>query len=524
MINKGCQKRMEKCCKGQKSAKEQHAICREILFPEPSPAAKKDLARFFGEEGSLPGTCSIGDRKDAPELFQDTLDAPIKAYDFWVYQTTIKALKGRYGGCKPFPLSLDDVRGIVSEVEHLLDYETEEGILLCDAIPQQMYEDVFHRILDFILGAAEDRDGLHPYSAFNDLCRRIGFSALENMEKMGLARGRTESIDRLIQVSVLAGYVGINLKSTASAASALLNRNQIPVPKRWVADIEAPAAVSRKSIDATARHLVNLAWRPEGRFGLESLRSYREEVISGGRKTLLVFFCDDYLESIIDMKRMEVLLKINPRLRVLFVPRAGRYGNDLAASDVWPLLKTAPFSELRRFKDKGRIHFSEKGPRAGCIDPRNISAELISEIDRLGAGRTILLETKGCRNFEMLKGGLPVPWYSSFNCNRALSIRTVEIDGAPVFLRIPPGLRAYDRFDDPRIGPSDLYPETQVRFARMTTRDLYAALNSSAYTRLSEKWENEMSLNRALIQKGDEEGLTFSELMDHRSKMPIQRL
>ena len=123
-------------------------------------------------------------------------------------------------------------------------------------------------------------------------------------------------------------------------------------------------------------------------------------------------------------------------------------------------------------------------------------------------------ETKGCRNFEMLRGQLPVPWYASFNCNRALSIRTVGVDGPPVFLRIPSGLNAYDGFTQPRMGPSPSYPNSGVRFARMTTTDLLAALNRSLYHDMRERIGDDFELNTALTNVSQEKGVTVAEMID----------
>jgi hypothetical protein len=172
---------------------------------------------------------------------------------------------------------------------------------------------------------------------------------------------------------------------------------------------------------------------------------------------------------------------------------------------------------LEGFRDlvrQERIHISADGPRAGCLDPRDLSGQLIHDLDRLAQHRRVVLETKGCRNFEMLKGGLPIPWYASFNCNRALSIRTVEVDGPPVFLRIPPGTRAYDGFSRPRVGRSSSYRTAGVRFARMTTRQLFDVLHSEPYHRLVGRSGNEYRLNTALTEWGDRWGKTFVEMVE----------
>jgi len=499
--------------------KNQAILAQTALYPTPNPARKHNIARYFGPH-RLPGTTAIGFRKTHPELFQDTLDSPFETYPDWVGRSIRKILTSMNGDGFPNAFDDDAQRRIVRKTMEMLESPTADGTPLHDEIPQQMYEDVFIRLVALAVGLAPTAPETHAYAALNALCRRIGLQLIDRMADRSIIGGERPDIPALIRAAVLSGHVGINLKSTASAASALLNRDLIPLDQAWVHDPETARSIPTVDLDDIARHLLDLTEAPQGRFGLDSLSQYRAEVVDASDPTLMVFFCDDYLESMIDMKRFAVMLARNPRLTLLFAPRAGRYGNDLAHSDVAAILEDPRFRDFDRLHRDGRIRVSEHGPRAGCLDPRNMSSEFIEAIETLGQGRRIIFETKGCRNFEMLQGRLTVPWYAAFNCNRALSIRTVGVDGPPVFLRIPPGLRAYDGFTTPRIGQSPSYRTAGVRFARMTTRQLYTALASQPYRRLRERLGDELKLNTTLDRRSAEGGLTFSELMDLFSAHP----
>lgn len=453
---------------------------------------------------------AVGDRKASPEIFQDTLASRLETYDEWlerVLRRTVAALTGE----KQDPAGFREILGAAREV---LEFETDDGAPLHGAIPQQMYEDVFIRLLSLLPGRPFPVRGLHPYAEFNVLCRRLGLALIEVLNWAGVLGGPGADIPRAIQAAVLSGCVGINLKSSASAASDLLNRDLMSIDPAWVASLAAAGSVPREALSAVARGLLVLASEDQGRFALECLQEYHREVVEADVPTLLVFFCDDYLESLVDMKRFEAMLDRNPRLMLLFIPRNGRYGNDLAIQDMPSLLAEPAFARFRALMGEGRIWVSRSGPRGGCIDPRAVSARLIDEMDALGAGRRTILETKGCRNFEMLQGRLPVPWYAAFNCNRALSIRTVQVDGPPVFLRIPPGLKAYDGFMTPRIGRSPSYGTAGVRFARMTTRGLYAALSGSSYRRMLQRAEDETGLNQRLAEYCEGTGMTLPEALE----------
>ncbi len=501
------------------SAAQQHELTRFLLHREPRPASGGEKEWYFASS-RLPGTMSVGLRKTSPEIFQDTCHTPLESYGTWLHRTLGGILQSlTAAGVFPGRPARDasEVAAILRAGEMILDFETAEGHPLHEAVPQQMYEDVFVRILCFLKAPETLFQEIHLYRPFNALCRRFGLMLIDLMEQEGMLDCSAPDLDRLIQISVLSGYVGINLKSTASAASELLNRERIPLPPEWVRDLKAVDAVPSGMLTESARRLLDLSRSPEGRFALSSLSDYHREVVDTETPTLLVFFCDDYLESLIDLKRFQIMLTRNPALHILFVPRNGRCGNDLSIQDVPELLRAPQFRGISSFQ-KGRnrrLHISRYGPRTGCLDPREISAGLIREVNRMGisARRKVIFETKGCRNFEMVRGGLQVPWYAAFNCNRALSIRTVQADGFPVFLRIPPGVDAYDGFTEPRIGSSPSYETAGVRFARMTTRQLFEALETPLYRDLLENFGNELLLNTTLTRLGRIQGMTFAELI-----------
>jgi hypothetical protein len=497
----------------------QQTIARDLLRQTPDAASPGDIERLLGPP-RRPGTAAIGDRKRRPELFQDTLRTPLESYPSWRDRTLREAQSAYRRGAVAAGVDLGrfpEREAVEAAAASILEMPTREGLPLCDAVPQQMYEDVMLRLVSMIHRPEAPPFEVHLYSAFNVLCHRLGCTLLD-MAAGGPGPG--EAVERLIRLSVLSGAVGVNLKSTASAASTLLNRERLPIPEDWASSPEAARAVPAGRLAEAVRDILAMADGPEGRFGLSSMSEYRREVVEAPVPTLLVFLSDDYLESLIDLRRFETMLAGNPNLRVLFVPRNGRYGNDLAFGDVAPVLEEGCFADLRRLAAAGRMHVSPNGPRAGCIDPRDVSAALLAEVDALGAGRRIVLETKGCRNFEMLRGELPVAWYAGFNCNRALSIRTVEVDGPPVFFRVPPGLRAYDGFERPRVGASPSFGTAGVRFARMTTRRLFDVLATPAYRRLLASSRNEWELNHGLTALGDSRGATLADLFPDSGASP----
>lgn len=188
------------------------------LYPTPNPAPKHNIARYFGPH-RLPGTSSIGLRKTHPELFQDTLDSPFETYPDWVDRTVHKILTPMNGTGFPSQPD-DDAQGrIVRKTMELLEAPNADGTPLHDETPQQIYEDVFIRLVALAAGPAPTPPETHPYAAFNALCHRIGLRLIDRMADRSIIGGERPDIPALIRAAVLPGHVGINLKSTASAGA-----------------------------------------------------------------------------------------------------------------------------------------------------------------------------------------------------------------------------------------------------------------------------------------------------------------
>ena len=490
-------------------------LVRHIISKEMTPAPPGDIETFFGPD-RMPGTSSIGERKRFPELFQDTPEDKIETYDHWL-DRTLNSTVLRLAECSPavFPMTSSSRlrEKLIETIRIILDFTDQKGEPLCELIPQQMYEDVFIRMIMMIVHKDMHADAPCLYGPFNRICHRLAVSLVSRLDTMGCLRETDSGIGQLIHIAVLCGYVGINLKSSASAASTLLNRELIPIKRNWIKDMRTADEVPDRDIDIIADKIISISKGSEEPYGLDSIQMYFKEVVQTNEPTLLVFFSDDYMETVIDLKRFELMMRRNDQLRVLFVPRNGRYGNDFAFEDMPPVLDNPFFKELLLMHRRQRFVVSPDGPMSGCVDVRYISSKLIRRIETLAEGRNLIIETKGCRNFEMLQGQLTVPWYTSFNCNRSLSIRTVGIDMAPVFLRIPPGLKAFDGFA--ATGKNAPLPRKNrgVRFARMTTKKLYNALTRNDYLERLKASGSELKLHRSLMRICKQKKMTISEFI-----------
>jgi hypothetical protein len=458
-------------------------LIKAIISRETNAADPNEIRKYFGSR-KTPGTAVIGMRLERPELFQDTIYSNMETYDVWldrILDQIVKQVIYKDTISRTSQPNRRLTETLIPRIKEWLELADTDGTLLRDLIPQQMYEDVFIQMVLLIKTGNPEPEIPCFYQEFNEIGYLLALSLIQYMDKSGYLKTTSAAIEKLIHIAVLSGYAGINLKSSASAASTLLNRNCIPVDPSWVKDLKCVQAVALADIEKLALEMMDLSEDLQGQYGINAVPLYFEEVVDTAEPTLLAFFSDDYMETIIDLKRFEIMLDRNKFLNVLFIPRKGRYGNDFAHADIYRVMDDKTFKKLVEHYKTGRFYVSSSGPMAGCIDARFISENLIRELDILSFDRRLILETKGCRNFEMLQGHLAAPWYSSFNCNRALSIRTVGVDIHPVFIRIPPGLKAYDDFDNPVIRDTPSGEIKGVRFAGMTTKDLCDALKNINY-------------------------------------------
>ena len=265
----------------------QQAITQALLCQEQDLAEASDVSRYFGPP-RFPGTTSIGYRQRDPLLFADTTESELESFPDWVDRSIRKILlkmqaKGLLAPGAP-------AEEIIQKAILLLEYQTPPGAALADAIPQQMYEDIFIRMVMLLVAMPDSRQEANLYQELNALCRRIALALIRQMEGTGMIGMQVSQIAKIIQVAVLSGYVGINLKSSASAASTLLNRNLIPLKEEWIRSMDAVGAVSAADICAVADRLLAVSESSAGQFGLQALPAYQAEVVCAPRPDIARVF------------------------------------------------------------------------------------------------------------------------------------------------------------------------------------------------------------------------------------------
>ena len=158
----------------------QSSLVRHIISKETHPARAGDIETFFGP-GRMPGTSSIGERKRVPELFQDTMEDKIETFDRWLDRSLNRILL-RLSDC--FPTVSDLMSSgrsrerLIETTSIILEFTDKDGVALCDLIPQQMYEDVFIRMIMMMVTKDINADAPYLYETFNSICHRLAISLI----------------------------------------------------------------------------------------------------------------------------------------------------------------------------------------------------------------------------------------------------------------------------------------------------------------------------------------------------------
>lgn len=441
-------------------------VFRLILgFPRDS-ASPADLMGLF-ENDYFPGTFSIGEIDQNPGFLCGETSI---GYEPWVrreVQRELDAMKRVEGldACTAKGSHIED------DILELLSYRFEDDRRLCDMIALQEYTDVFRRlILALLLGETEWE--INTYKELNELGGAIALAIVAELDE--------KPLHELLKMSLAAGLIGLNLKTSAAATSQIHTPGIIPLDL-----CKSPG----EQIGRVFRRLCDKA--QEG-IALDYWQSYEDQLLGAQSKTLVVF-TDDYIETIFDLKFVERQLNHNPNLAVLLIPRAGRYGNDASYEDLVVLLEKPVFRALKMQIEQGRLEVCADGPRLGTVNGLKISTGVADRLKRCDA-----VLVKGARAYEMLQG-IGKRAYFGFAVCREISEAVTGIDaetGALVFIHQRPYQRTFWGFRNRGMRPHEFRPSRISFLCRVTAKDVHESdLLPSFYQDLCEKG------NRALEEQ-----------------------
>jgi hypothetical protein len=395
-----------------------------IVRNEPDPASAVALERLFMPYHQN-GTFMIGVRRGtAPPFIRG------ESADFvsWVRTLTRSDLvRMLYAHALPPQVTSKEFEEVASVVADAFQYHGTNGHLY-DQIPNQNYIDYIRRCIALYLFHDADTE-FDTEAEYSEFVVDVAFAIVESRLTDIVKALSPATLRTLMAYSLLAGVVGLDMKCSHCAASALTTDN------RAASQGESPT----RRADTIFSWLVAKA--TEARLVCPELfawATYEQLVLS--RRCTLYFFPDDLGETVFDAFRVQAEMTFNRHLRVVFVPRNGRFHNDCAYADVEDLLDRPCFLQLQRFRDEGRFVVSPDGPRNGAVEAPKMNRRLVDAI----LSEADVLFFKGARSYEMIATGIRLPTFSGQTVAREFS---ESVTGAAASAGVPV-LRFFQAFPD----------------------------------------------------------------------------
>lgn len=308
-----------------------------------------------------------------------------------------------------------------SVIANTFQFRLTSGQLLCDLIPNQNYIDYFRRAISLCIFHDAERI-FHTEKIYDDISNKICFEILDNYLSKDQSQNfdSYESLKYLMLFSIISGSIGLDMKCSHCAASEITLDNTVFFNNN--------DCITKQSFDIyhwinqKTNNFINL------NSDLIAWDKYAEIVLK--KPCRLVFFSDDYGETIFDLFQLQYQLKVNNRLSIVIIPRAKKYHNDASFKDIQEMIEKPCFHLLRRYRDSGRVVISEYGPRNGGVEGPKISYNTANHLLNCDA-----VYLKGSRSYELLATGLCIPTFAGQVVNRDFSESITGIDmkvGIPI--------------------------------------------------------------------------------------------
>src|SRR5205085_2840067 len=151
-------------------------------------------------------------------------------------------------------------------------------------------------------------------------------------------------------------------------------------------------------------------------------------------------------QAYVSMAICQELLRNNPYLKILFVPKSGAPGNDLNLETAQGALRAESESLLKglaQFEREARFTFISEGPSIHGLDPRHLSAKFAEALVK-----SDVIIAEGQAYAEIC--GWKKPTYIAFRVNGrvAEAIHGVShLTGPCAFVRLTPGVDHFEDFE-----------------------------------------------------------------------------
>ena len=469
---------------------------KKIVTPQEPPADSSILNKLFDSDFQ-PGTFTIAERLGNPAYLAKEDRQDLRT---WLHKQVETAVHKLLTTQNLQENAIDEVekkyRLPIADVVYLILFmKCNHEQRLVDLMYNQVYQDFIHKILALLLW----QDPYYfPYieKDYNQKIAAVAFSILPKISSCNL--------ETQFKYMVASCGVGIDLKSSASAASFLNNANVVWYNKH-----------DRSEFARTERIYKELSEKIKQPFGICFWQEFVEDFVWSDTAVKLSYFHDDVCETIFDLFFIQSLLTANKKITIVSIPRSRRFGNDSCYEDVMLFLQAPIFVELNQYMKERRFIVSSKGPCWGAVNGAEFSEEVVNYVLE---SKAILV--KGSRSHEMLQGIKKDAYFANMTCREfSEAVMGVGADtGVSIFLKQYNHLPTFQGFRERHKRIDNLLgTEKKGMQCLMTARDYELAIRSKNYKNLLQLFSgNSVTAHDFLITMSKQIGVTIDKIILHQ--------
>lgn len=466
----------------------QGEVFARLITSPPSNAASAELLSQLLRVDYVPGTFILAERKHTPAFLRGE-DNP--GYEPWIesiVRSDIVAINHANTSLETLHEQEADI--LVAGVLAALNLPLEGG-LLCERITNQETDYSVWRILMAFL-FSDCSITLPTHGQFNNLGKNVILPLLADFQQLSVGEQWCLIMD--------SGLIGLDIKDLFPGTRTSKGWSQHVIQ---LGGYEAPS-----SSESVKQQLWS---RLDSRMAIDYREMFASEFLQPGEQKNLLWFTDDYIETIFDLSFISALLNVNQYLRITVVPRNGYFGNDASYQDISTLLADPRFFSSASFISAGRLIVHPEGPAMNGFDARKISTSLAQSL--LDCDAVVM---KGARMFEMAQG-LGRPIYFANTVTNSFSEALSGLDSSMaerMLLRQDPGVPSFADFRAKAYRYTRLRSGRIVGVARMTSIEYTEARTSEAYKGLLEKFGNDVDhCNNSIMDVATRTNRTFYEVV-----------
>jgi len=390
-----------------------------VVLSSPYCRATEEQIYDIVQKNYYPGLFNMSERIKNPKFL---LEESMVSFEDWLYIKIRSEIEQIYKS-KNLVERIDTV-GIETIVHYcicVLHFKNKKNVCFFDLIINQEYSDIFRRILVLLITG-------NVFFIFNN---NLDFNKLgREVVPQIIQRTNHYSLHERLLQSIASGMIGMDIKEKNISTAPISLESNLKLERKDIGSI----------INALDAYIHN-----NSKIGIDCFENYYNEVVLGCNLNI-VWFTDDYIETIFEMKFIEEQMSINKTLNFTIVPRYDSYSNDASYDDVIKMLELDELKELKRYYKIGRFSICRNGMDISTVDFFRMSSELYDIILKSN-----ICVISGARAFEMTQGMKKIVYYTGIAVCKSYTESITGFSrnsGKLVFLRQDVGEHSFEGFKD----------------------------------------------------------------------------